>query len=89
MNVCEGLTRTARWLPDQTALVFHDRSITYAQLDRLSQAAADYLQQVGMLQQGQRVALMLPNTPAFVVWYYAVLTTRRRGRICQHAFNAS
>ncbi len=72
MNVCEGLTRTARWLPDQTALVFHDRSITYAQLDRLSQAAADYLQQSG-LQQGQRVALMLPNTPAFVVWYYAVL----------------
>ena len=72
MNVCEGLTRTARWLPDQTALVFQDRSISYAQLDSLSQAAADYLQQSG-LQQGQRVALMLPNTPAFVVWYYAVL----------------
>ena len=86
MNVCEGLTRTARWLPDQTALVFQDRSISYAQLDSLSQAAADYLQQSG-LQQGQRVALMLPNTPAFVVWYYAVL---RLGAVAgQHAFNAS
>ncbi|MDG2012872.1 MAG: AMP-binding protein [Pirellulaceae bacterium] len=72
MNVCEGLTRTAGWRPDHTALVFHDRSISYAQIDRLSQAAADHLQQAGLLP-GQRVALMLPNTPAFVVWYYAIL----------------
>ena len=72
MNVCEALTRTARWRPDHPALIFHDQTITYQQIELLSQAAAEHLQDAG-LKSGQRVALMLPNAPAFVVWYYAVL----------------
>lgn len=72
MNVCEALTRTARWRPDHPALIFDDQPITYQQIDLLSRAAARHLEEAG-LQPGQRVALMLPNAPAFVVWYYAVL----------------
>ncbi len=72
MNICEGLSRTAQWLPDQVAVVFQDRRWTYAKIDALSQAAAHHLQQAG-LARGDRVALMLPNAPCFIVWYYAVL----------------
>ena len=72
MNICEALTRTARWRPDHPALIFNDQTITYQQIDLLSRAAAQHLQASG-LKSGQRVALMLPNAPAFVVWYYAVL----------------
>ena len=72
MNICEGLIRTAQWFPDQTAVVFEAQSISYAQLHAWSRAAAERLVETGV-RPGDRVALMLPNTPAFIVWYYAVL----------------
>ncbi len=72
MNICEHLTGTAQRLPDQDALVFGGRSFTYAELDGLSAAAAEQLAAVGV-GVGDRVAIMLPNVPAFVVWYYGAL----------------
>lgn len=72
MNVCEHLALPARWLPDRDALVFEGSRTTYAELDRLSCQAAACLAQRGV-QRGDRVALMLPNVPAFAVWYYAAL----------------
>ena len=72
MNVCESLTRTARRFPERIALISGDLRLTYAQLDALSVAAAIRLTGQGVTS-GDRVALMLPNTPVFAVWYYAAL----------------
>ena len=72
MNICEHLSATARLQPDREALAFEGEHFTYADLDRLSSAAAAQLIADGV-QRGERVALMLPNTPSFAVWYYGAL----------------
>ncbi|QDU09877.1 AMP-binding protein [Gimesia aquarii] len=72
MNICEHLTVSAQIFPEREALVFNGNRFTYAELERLSSQAACYLQDLAV-QPGDRVAIALPNTPAFVVWYYAVL----------------
>ncbi|MEM8946297.1 MAG: AMP-binding protein [Planctomycetota bacterium] len=72
MNICEHLSSTAVRHPDRVAIVFEGRSWTYQQLDRLSITAADRLSIAGV-SAGERVAIRLPNVPAFVVWYYASL----------------
>ncbi len=72
MNICEHLTATARLFPEREAICFEGQRYTYAQLDRLSASASQHLTEAG-IRRGDRVALMLPNVPAFVVWYYAAL----------------
>ena len=72
MNICEHLTVPAQIFPEREALVFDGNRYTYAAIECLSKHAACYLQELGV-QPGDRVAIALPNTPAFVVWYYAVL----------------
>ncbi|MEL7499892.1 MAG: AMP-binding protein [Planctomycetota bacterium] len=72
MNVCESLTVTTRLFPDRVAIVHDGREISYTQLNALSVAAADVLLELG-IKTGDRVALMLPNSPAFPIWYYAAL----------------
>ena len=72
MNICEHLTATAKRFPEKTAIVFGGHSFTYQQLEQMSAQAAFLLRQAGV-SRGDRVALMLPNVPAFVVWYYASL----------------
>ncbi|MEU6776744.1 long-chain fatty acid--CoA ligase [Streptomyces sp. NPDC046759] len=71
-NLAEFLVDTARRLPDRPALRLGAATTTYAELDRLSAQAATLLRNEG-LRTGDRVALMLPNVPEFVVLYYAVL----------------
>lgn len=72
MNICEHLTVPARLFPKAEALVFEGRRFSYAELYLLSIRAADLLRQAGITP-GDRVAIMLPNVPSFVVWYYAIL----------------
>ncbi len=72
MNICEHLTVPARLVPDREALVFESRRYSYAQLDALTIQAAELLRRAGVAP-GDRVAIMLPNVPSFVVWYYAAL----------------
>ena len=77
MNICEHLSGPAQISPRKTAILFESHTLTYEQLDELSIAAADQLGRVGV-NAGDRVAIMLPNVPAFAVWYYGAL---RRGAI--------
>ena len=70
MNICEHLTATAQLFPDRSAIAFEGHRYTYRELDQLSSQAAEHLASSGV-QPGDRVALMFPNVPAFVVWYYA------------------
>jgi len=72
MNVCEHLTVTARLFPDRDAIRYDGESFSYRCLDQRSITAANFLQEQGV-GRGDRVALMLPNSPAFVVCYYAAL----------------
>ena len=72
MNICESLTVTAKLIPSQTAIIFGERQFSYGQLNALSVAAAEQLSARG-IKPGDRVALMLPNSPSFPIWYYAAL----------------
>ena len=72
MNICESLIRSARIFPDKIAIVWDTQQLSYSQLNAASELAAQRLLDSGITP-GDRVAMMLPNTPAFPVWYYAAL----------------
>ena len=61
----------------KAAVIFADEPISYAELDERIERAANGLAAHG-IGQGDRVALLLPNVPEFMVAYYAVM---RRGAI--------
>ena len=66
------LDETAARSPEATALIYFGARISYGQvLDHVNRLAAG-LQALG-LQKGDRVALMLPNCPQFVISYFAAL----------------
>ncbi len=61
----------ARW-PEALALIYFERKIPYAELlDEVNRAAAGF-QALGV-QPGDRVALMMPNCPQFVVAFFGAL----------------
>ena len=64
--------------PDAVALIFKGRRVSVAELDRASDALAHGLERLGV-QRGDRVALLLPNAPQFVV---AMLAAWKLGAIC-------
>jgi long-chain acyl-CoA synthetase len=66
------LEETARKFPDQPALLFYGKTISYAELDRLASRFANALLGLG-IRAGDRVALMLPNIPQMVIAYYGTL----------------
>ena len=66
------LRRAADQFPDQDALVFYQRHWTYRQFLADVRRLARALQDRG-LQEGDRVALMLPNCPQYAIGYYGVL----------------
>jgi long-chain acyl-CoA synthetase len=71
-NLAEFLVETAGRQPEHAALRLGATTISYSELDERSARAAAMLRAEG-LQSGDRVALMLPNVPEFVVLYYGIL----------------
>ena len=73
------LADTTAALPNRTALIFGvrvgtrllDRHISYAELNAAVDRFAAGLQQMGV-EKGDRVAVMLPNCPQFVIAAYAI-----------------
>ncbi len=63
------LQDTAESYPELPALRFYDRRLTYAQLWDQARRAASTLMGLGVAK-GDRVALMLPNCPQYVIAYY-------------------
>jgi long-chain acyl-CoA synthetase len=72
VNIARALERAARHFPDGTAILFEDRRVTYRELDQAAGRTAHGLGTWGV-GPGERVALFLPNIPAFAVAYHAVL----------------
>ncbi|MCZ7564470.1 MAG: long-chain fatty acid--CoA ligase [Burkholderiales bacterium] len=70
MNIAEHVERAARRDPDHAAIVFEGTPVSYGVLDMCASALADSLRKHGV-QRGDRVALYLPNIPAFPLAYVA------------------
>lgn len=70
MNLGLKFEEICRQYPDNRALVYEDQTITYTELSRAVNALAHHFKTLG-LQKEDKVALMLPNCPEFVVTYFA------------------
>jgi len=66
----ERLAQTAQRQPNKTAIITKDEELTFAALNQRVEALAGHLQQEG-IRQGDRVALLLPNSAAIALSYYA------------------
>ena len=71
-NLADLVRDAAAATPDKPALVFHGQTTSWLELDRLVSAAGRGLRGLG-LQDGDRVALHLGNTPEFVAVYFGAL----------------
>ncbi len=71
-NLATNLTRTAADQPASTALKFMGNDISYAALATMAAKVAGALREVG-IEPGDRVAIILPNVPAFPVAYWGIL----------------
>ncbi|MGY3790677.1 long-chain-fatty-acid--CoA ligase [Streptomyces antibioticus] len=71
-NLAQFLEETAGRQPERPALRFAGQVTDYAELNERSARAAALLRAEG-IRPGDRVALMLPNVPEFVVLYYGIL----------------
>ncbi|SDM96895.1 long-chain-fatty-acid--CoA ligase [Sediminibacillus halophilus] len=68
----EYLEESASNSPKMKALYFMGREMTYEEVYDQALKVAGFLQSLG-IGKGDRVAIMLPNTPQAVIGYYAVL----------------
>ncbi|MDI3493002.1 MAG: long-chain acyl-CoA synthetase [Desulfomicrobiaceae bacterium] len=66
------LERSAERFPRRTAVRFHNWSVTYSRFKTLVDFAAAHLKASGV-RAGDRVAIMLPNSPQCLISYWACL----------------
>ena len=71
-NLATNLTATAERLPDQAAIRINGQGISYAQLHSQAATLAGELRAAG-IEPGDRVAIILPNVPAFPIAFWAIL----------------
>lgn len=71
-NLAQLVTAAARRTPQSAALTGPDRTIAWAELERLVRAVAGGLVARG-IKPGERVAIMVGNSPEFVTSYFGVL----------------
>jgi len=72
LNLACLLEQQALLTPDRPAIVCGPQRLSYRQLDALASQTAAGLRGLG-LGPGDRIALSCPNTPHFVIAYYAIL----------------
>src|ERR1700684_4162765 len=72
MNLAQILTESADRYPEQVAVKLDDFELSYGLLEQAAMRIAGMLREHG-IEPGDRVALMLPNVPHFVVAYYGIL----------------
>lgn len=70
-NLANNLERNATFRPNNIALIFQDQKITYQELNQKVNAIADHLSQLN-IKPDEKIALSCPNTPEFVIAYYAI-----------------
>ncbi len=69
----EFLKRRTRETPDDLMIIFPEgTNMTYSQVMQKIERMAAHLSHIG-LEKGDRVALLLPNTPHYIIAHYAIL----------------
>src|SRR5207244_12082689 len=69
-SALEMFLKTVQALPEQPAIYYFDRAISYGELDRQSTALAAALQERGVVH-GDRAARYLQDIPQFLIAMYA------------------
>ena len=72
LNLASYLDQTAKKYPDAVAVMLDSFRMTYAELDAAVKRVANVLVSKG-IERGDRVAMMIPNTPHFPMLYYGIL----------------
>jgi long-chain acyl-CoA synthetase len=72
MTLLDLFETSAGRVPERSAFVFRERSLTYRELQRLAGRLANLLYEAGV-RPGDRVLLMCPNLPEFGVGYLGIL----------------
>jgi long-chain acyl-CoA synthetase len=72
LNLAIVLSENAQRFGDRVAVIHDERKITYAELEELTNRLASSLVKLG-LKPGQKMLLMLPNIPEFVIGYFGIL----------------
>lgn len=68
------LEQAARENPDAPCTIFNGASISYSEMDKLTDRLAAGFASLGV-KKGDRVGVFIPNTPQFVMAYFALLKT--------------
>ncbi len=74
MNLKQMLGKIAERYGQKTAIALGERRLSYAELEESSNKVANALIKLG-LNKGDRVAILLSNSPEFVVIYFGVVKT--------------
>ena len=64
---------SARRYPDKPFLVYYDTQVSFAAFHDEAERVAGYLQQECGVQKGDRVLLLMQNSPQFIIGYYGIL----------------
>jgi fatty-acyl-CoA synthase len=64
---------SARRYPDKPYLVFYDTRVSFAEFLDEAQRVAGFLEQKCGVSKGDRVLLLMQNSPQFMIGYYAIL----------------
>lgn len=75
-TIYDNLAITAKKYPDKTAYEFYGGSATYSQLLNETEKMAGYLEQECQVKKGDRVLLLMQNSPQFLVSLFAILRVR-------------
>lgn len=70
-SLLDMLRKTAQTYPNRRATLFADQALSYTQLLKAVETLMGQLQKRG-IQQGDRIGIMLPNCPQYVIAYYAI-----------------
>ena len=71
-NLASNLVATAERIPDKVGIRLDQVAVTWSQLHQAAARVAGQLQAAG-LEPGDRVAVILPNVPAFPVVFWGIL----------------
>lgn len=72
LNLAIVLSENAQRFPDRVAVIGGERKLSYAELESLTNRLAHSFVKLG-LHPGQKMLLMLPNIPEFVIAYFGIL----------------
>src|ERR1700733_962698 len=72
-NLFYNAEGSARRYPDKPFLVFYDTAVTFAELYDEAERVAGFLERRCGVRKGDRVLLLMQNSPQFVIGYYGIL----------------